>query len=206
MNTPRVLSTRNKITKTTTIRRQINNIIVVDILVNGVLKNQEWKTKEGFKKSHPNTELNYLYFRYYDDISFLDSETPTNYSNFHKEIPTNSIIEDWSKFKGPDHILSISLYGDGNIYKITDSEPIPMWRKYSYLSPVGSDKYDLDKALKVLNKKKWIKNAHIVTAEYYLELNCSEYIEFDYKLPSQKDLRILNKEPMFKEHLFNGTY
>lgn len=202
---PKIISTRKKTTVYKTVKLDLGKYIVTEQYQNDVLKGQEWKTKEGFEKTHPVAyEPKNMYFQYYEDISFLESDDCLDSSMYYKNFPKSKLIEDWDNFKGFNHVLFIGIAWDGNIYRIDKPDPIPFWRHKHYISGICSAEYDLKKAIKVLEKKKWIRNIEIIDVPYYNADSCgSRAIEFDYKLSSNKELRRkLKAIPMFKDGYF----
>lgn len=183
-------------TTTRTVVLEVKGFKVTEIYVNGKLSSQRWKSNGHKDVYEPST----LYFEYYDDISFLSSDDVIDYITFYDKIPEPSLVRDWKKFKGLDHVLCVRLGMDGNIYRIDKETPIAMWRHHDYIGGICNDKYDLEKAAKVLRKKSWIRSVEIKEIPYYnQEEGHTHAVEFDYKLPSKKDLVILRKEKMFSD-------
>lgn len=199
---PQVISTTTKTTVFKTVKLMLpKDIIVIEQYQDDVLVSQEWKTKLGFKVTHPTAyKPENMYFQYYEDVSCLDSEECINFSNFFNHVPKPSLVKDWSKFKGIHHVLMFSIGLDGNIYRINSSYPIPMWRNKDYVGGITNGDFDLEKAKKVLEKQSWTRNVKIENIPHYNAYNGrTQGINFDYKLPSGKDLvEKLNKIPMFK--------
>jgi hypothetical protein len=184
---------------------KVDKFIVVEQYANDVLTSQTWNIKGGFKITHPEAyESHNLRFAYYENIDFLKSNSCVNYDNFDDEIPDPTLIINWNNFTKLDNVLCDWLGMDGNIYRITDPKPIALWRRQDYISSFSNDEYDLGVVVKILKKKRWIRNIKIVDIPYYNRYNGeTNAVEFDYKLPSKKDLDIrLKKEPMFKDHYF----
>lgn len=195
------ISRRKKVTITETVKLEVDGFIVKETYVNEELTSQKWSTKEGFRKSHPDAyEPKRMYFRYYPDISFLDSDDPINYDNFYENIPKEELITDWDKFKGIDHILCIYLGMDGNIYRINTSEPVPMWRRQDYIDGFASSIYNLHKVKDILEKQSWIRNIKIESIPWYNRECSGEHgLLFDYKLPTKKDFEKFRSNDIFKE-------
>jgi hypothetical protein len=195
----------------------VDKFIVEELYTNDVLVSQNWSVKGGFETTHPTAyEPKYMKFGYYEDTSFLNSDECSNYLDYYKLIPKPSMILDWNKLESLDNILSISLPMDGNIYRINDPNPIPLWRHEDYIGSFYNDAYDLDQVVKVLSKKNWIRNIEIIEIPYYnrddnqifavpsRRFGPTHAVEFDYKLPSKKCLgKRLTKNKLFANHYFS---
>lgn len=201
------------ITKTTIFKDiEIDNKYIVketydQKLSKTTLINQGWSIKEGIKSVFKDAyEPEHLIFDYYDDISFLESEENSNYQEFWDNIPSPSLVKDWNNFKGFDHVLCNYLSMDSCIYKISDPNPISLWRHKHYIGSIDNGDVNLNDAIAVLEKYSWIRNIEVVEIPYYnKEQNRTHAIEFDYKLPKKKDLsKVLRKEELFKDIYF-GT-
>ncbi|MFW9881902.1 MAG: hypothetical protein ACFFG0_53240 [Candidatus Thorarchaeota archaeon] len=182
------ISEKTRTTKTTIKKLKIGRFIIIETYKNGKLVFQEWTVEGGFKKSHPNAyEPKSMFFKYYDDISFLNSESNTNQMSFYDEIPKEQLIKDWSNFKGFDHVLCIYLGMDGFIYRIDKPNPIPMWRHKDYISSFDNKHFDLDMVVKKLKRFKWIRNIKIVKIPYYNVFDeATHAVEFDYKYTKER--------------------
>lgn len=206
MNKPSLLSTKEN----TVIYKEVKltygkDFIITEHYENDVLKDQYWTTKIGLEKSHPTMyRPDLAKFYYYEDISFLDSEKCINLESSLGNLPKATLIKDWSDFKGLNHVLLSWVGMDGNVYRIDETEPIPLWREQDYISGITNENYDLNEAKKIIKKLSWVRNVKIRAIPYYnCSRNCDEFLGFDYKLPSSKDLAKKLKEiPMFKDGYF----
>lgn len=202
------ITTKSDTSKTTVYRTrklQVGDFECTESYTDGVLTGQSWSVKGGFKQTHPTAyEPKNMYFHYYEDISFLDSDQNSNLLTFYDIIPKPTKILDWDAFDHLDHILCIHLSMDGNVYRINSPDPIPLWRHQSYIGGFCNDQYDLNKVVKIFEKEDWIRNIQIVDIPYY---NChdnhTQAVEFEYKLGSKKELGSkLKKYKLFKDKYF----
>lgn len=159
---------------------------VKEVYTNGVLQKQEWRTIQGFKKTHPEAyEPKLMYFDYYDDISFLESPLCID----HQDIPNSIHVTHWSVFKGLDHVLCIHLGMDGCIYQINKPEAIPIWRMKDYIAGFCNNEFNLKEVIRKLKTKNWIRNIQIIDIPSYNRHDgATEAIVFEYKLGSPKEL------------------
>jgi len=201
----KVKSERTKRTEYKTVKLEVGKFIVTDSHTDGKLTDQAWSIKGGFKETHPTAyEPKNLHFSYYQDISFLNSENNSSFMSFYDEISEPTFVENWDEFKGFDHVLCIYLGMDGNIYKINDPKPVSLWRYQDYIGGFCNDKYDLNKVESLLKRKKWIRNVKQIEIPYYNQHDgITRAVEFEYKLPSKKDLgKKLKANKMFADHYF----
>jgi hypothetical protein len=183
----------------------VDKFTVVELYTDDVLIEQKWSVKGGFKQTHPLAyEPKYMRFAFYHDVSFLNSDKCSNFMEFESLIPQPTMVLDWDKFDNLDQILCIYLGMDGNIYRINDPQPIPMWRYFDYIFSFTNEDYDLDKVVKILEKKKWIRNIKVIEIPYYnKEDDKTHAVEFEYKLPSKSMLgEKLRKNKLFENHYF----
>ena len=178
-----VLSNKTKTVVYRTEKLKVGKFTVTNGYTDEVLVSQNWSIKGGFKNTHKSVhDPKSLHFHYYDDISFLDSDEPTGYTDWYKIIPKNTLVEDWDTFKGLDHVLCIWVSMDGNIYRIDRATPIPTWRHQDYTGGFQGDRYrklsELAEELKAID---FIRNVEIIDVPYYN--GGGKAVEFDYKLP-----------------------
>jgi len=189
-----------------TLKFKVDDFIVNELYTNDVLTSQKWSVKGGFETKHPDAyEPKLMHFAYYENVDFLDSNQCCNYGNlFDNIIAKSTFILDWDKFNNLEKVLCNYLGMDGNIYRINDPNPIPLWRHKDYLGGFCNDKYDLQKLVKFFGNKTWMRNIEIVEIPYYnREKRRTHAVEFDYKLPSKKSLREkLVKNKLFENHYF----
>ena len=204
-----ITSSTTKTTKYKTRRLKVDKFKVIELYVNDVLTEQSWAVynkARGFKTTHPDAyEAHQMRFAYYEDISFLDSETCCNYQEFYDEIPKPKLITDWDKFKGFDYILCNWLGMEGCIYRINNPKSIPIWRHRDYIGGFGNDEYDLDKVKQFLEKKTWTRNVLIIEIPHYNAYDGRTHaVEFDYKLSNGKELKNkLSSNKLFKDKYFS---
>jgi len=201
----KVIYTVCKTVEYKSVKLKVCNFTVLSSYTDGKLTSQLWSVKYGFKTTHPNAfEANNMRFAYYEDISFLNSETNSNLIGFYDEIPEPTLIENWAEFKGFDHVLSVRLSMDGNIYKINDPQPVSLWRHQDYLWGFCNNKYDLNKVESFLKRKSWIRDVKQIEIPYYdSEDDKTRAVVFDYKLPSYKDFtKKLGSYKIFSQHCF----
>ena len=78
---------------------------------------------------------------------------------------------------------------DGNVYSLGETPIIPFWRHKHYVGSFTIKYFNLKEVLEELNKLDFIRNAEIIDIPYYnVDGGIDKAIEFDYYLPSQKDL------------------
>ena len=201
----RVTSTACKTVEYKIVKLKVGSFTVRSSYTDEKLTSQSWSVRYGFKNTHPNAfEANKMHFAYYEDISFLNSESNSNLISFYDEIPEPTLIENWDEFKGFDHVLCVYLSMDGNIYKINDPKPVPLWRHQDYIGGFCNDKYDLNKVESFLKRKGWVRNVKQIEIPYYnRDDDTTRAVVFDYKLPSHKDLaEKLGSYKIFSQHSF----
>ena len=199
-----------------TVKLSVGKFIVTDSYTDGKLTSQLWSVTGGFKRTHPDAyKPKSMRFKYYDDISFLDTEECCDITSFHEETYTTPFVTDWTKFKGLNHVLCNWLGMDGNIYRIDKPEPVKLWRHQDYITGFRNATqdyddnpyergYDLKQVSSILKKKSWIRNVQIVKIPYYNQDSGQTHaVEFDYKLSSKKELKNkLGGHSTFKNHYF----
>lgn len=188
-----IVSDKTKTIINRTLKLKVGKFIVTESYTNSKLISQEWSIDGGFGKTHRSAyNSKDLYFQYYENIDFLISDICSNTMRFYNTLPEYSLVKDWNEFKGFNHVLSINVGIDGNIYRIDKSTPIEIWRFKDSISSFTNKKYNLLDVKKDLESKKWIRNVRIVNIPYY---NCqddeTEAIEFEYKASSSKALEKL---------------
>jgi len=186
----KVKSEKTKITRTVTTVLEVGDFNVIDIGIDGKLVDQSWLYPNGgFKNTHPNAyKPENFNFEYFEDISFLKSNSCVDLEDFFDEIPESAtLIEDWDNFKGFDHVLCIWLGMDGNIYRIDRAKPISLWRHQNYIAGFDNHDYDLARVMEVLSwEKTWIRNIEIVSIPYYNRWDGRDKaVEFEYRAPSR---------------------
>lgn len=195
-----IKSEKSKLTKYTTRKLAVSEFIVIERCVDDKLTSQEWKTQGSFSKSHSGAyNASRMFFQYYDDVSFLDSE---EYLSFDL-IPEPALVLDWEKFKGFNHVLCIWLSMDGNIYRIDKAKPVPLWRHFDYIGGFCNNEYDLQQVGETLKKFSFIRNVELIKIPWYNAEESTYAVEFYYKLPSKQHLaKELRKNKLFKGHYF----
>jgi len=176
----KTLSTRSRRKTLKTVKLQVGKFIVTNKYTNDRLTDQLWST--------PATWCEPMYFKYYEDISFLDSEFCLNSSRFRQSITRPSLVKDWARFKGFNHVLSINL-AEGIIYKIDDPKPVILWR--SVISNFSYDKPEVNRFCGLLKRKTWTRNVKPVEMFYGSGLaagNREWCVQFEYRLRSQEEL------------------
>lgn len=187
------------------VKLQIDKYIVTEYYKNDVMYAQTWSVENGFSETHPFAyKPNNMCFDYYDDVSFLESKSNSNYNNFYDIIPKPKFITNWRDFDKLDNVLCVYLVMDGCIYKINSPDPIPLWRHKDYISGFTNKDYNLKEVKSILQTKPWVRNIEIIDIPYYNQYEGrTKAVEFDYKLPSKKHLRTeLQKEKIFENHYF----
>lgn len=184
------ISRSENVVKHKKITLKVDKFIVKESYTDDVLISQFWSVDGGFSTTHPTAYCpDTLHFNYYENNNFLNSNRCCNSQDFYMSIPESSFIYDWSTFKGFDHVLCDWLNMDGNIYRIDQPEPIPLWRKKSYIGGYCNDKYDIDELSTKLSKLDWIRNVSIKEIDYFnKDPDRTHYVYFEYKLPSEKCL------------------
>jgi hypothetical protein len=200
------ISTKTKTYTETVKTLKVDQFVVTEVYLNTTLTKQIWSVDGGFNTTHPEAyEPKKLYFSYYDDISFLDSDFVCNSHEFYYTMPESELITDWDKFKGLEHMLCVHLGSDGNIYRINDHVPIPLWRSQGYIGGFHSAEYDLNLVVDILKSFDFIRNITTVDVPWYnRSYDTERAVIFDYKLSSSKELgKILKTEKLFAKHYFS---
>lgn len=197
----RILSDKSKTFETTVRDRsiKIGNITVKEHYTNGKLDQQVWGYVGGIEKRYSGEyDPNWMSFHFYEDISFLDSDKCANYDEFWDTLPEPSFVTDWDNLD-LDHVLCIRLGIDGNIYRLTQVEPLPLWRRKNYIGSFTNRDHDLVEVLHTLALIDWIRNIKIIEIPYYNQDDEETHaIEFDYKQPSKEHMaRELKRIPLF---------
>lgn len=195
-------------TKTTyrNIKAKFKNIIISEYHKDGALESQFFTT-DNPKESHPSAyEPERMRFYYYSNTDFLQSEENCNFVSFYYLIPKPTVVADWSKFNDIDieNILCDYLGNDGCVYKISQPDPIPLWRNKDYIGGFDNGDYDLGEVSKILKGFDWTRNVKIEGIPYYNQDDeKTKFVSFDYKLPSKKHLKKeLGNLDIFKDHYF----
>lgn len=181
---PTVTRDRTKIQKLRKRTLSFGDIKVYEEFLDCELIQQRWARKGGFKKFYPGVyEASKFDFHYYPDISFLESDAPSNFMSFYDEIPDPVMVTDWDEFKGLNHVLCNWLGMNGCIYSIEEPGPVPLWYYADYIGGVTNDEYDdLDGIVNEMSKFSDLKNVSIKEIPWY---NRSEdythFVEFTYK-------------------------
>jgi len=176
-----VISTKKKIVDYKTVKLIVGKFTVTEEYENGVMIDQKWSIKGGFKTTHPTAyEPDRLRFSYYEDLSFLDYQKPINVADCDVFETKPSFITNWNNFKGLSHVFCFWLSMDGYIYNINKKTPMPMWRYQDYIGGLTSKYYrNLPELLEEISKADYIKNAKIIKIPYYS--GGGEAIGFEYK-------------------------
>lgn len=198
-----ILSDKSKTFETTVRNRsiKIGDITVKEHYTNGKLDKQVWGYVGGIEKRYSHEyDPNWMSFHFYEDISFLDSDKCTNYDEFWDTLPEPSFVTDLDNLN-LDHILCIRLGIDGNIYRLTQVEPLPLWRRKDYIGSFTNKSYNLREVLNTLESIEWIRDPNIIRIPYYNQSDGETHaIEFDYKQPTKKHMaRELKKIPLFAD-------
>jgi hypothetical protein len=178
---PEVISNRTKITRHRTKKLQVGDFVVTEHYVNEKLNSQTWESPLTYVGEY---ERKNMWFHYYEDTSFLDSEENSNTRGFYDLIPEPTLVTDWDNFD-INKVLCIYLVMNGHIYQINKEVPVRLWRRQDYVGGFDNGRYDLDKVVKTLKKKSWIRNIEIIDIPYYNRYDgCNKAVEFDYRLPT----------------------
>ena len=180
------ISDKTKTTEYRTVKLKLDGgVTVTEGYVDGKLASQVWGMVGGFKKLYKKVyEANNMFFQYYEDISWLDSELTINMSDsrWYDEQPEPVLITDWDTFKGFDHVICDRTGYEGNIYSLGKVTPIPMWRRQDYIGGFTSEMYrNLPELQNELAALPFIRNAEMMDIPYYN--GGGRAIEFEYKLP-----------------------
>lgn len=180
-----VVSDKVKVVEYRTVKLKLGKFIVTERYTDGKLTAQDWSVVGGFKSTHRKAyHPKDLKFLYYEDISFLDSESLSNTDEYYKEVPKPTLVTDWDNFKGFNHVLCIWIGMDGNIYRIDRATPISTWKLQDYIGGFTSRKYhhlpEFKKELENL-KLTFIRNIEIIDIPHYN--GGGQAIEFEYKTP-----------------------
>jgi hypothetical protein len=176
-----VVSDKVKAVEYRTIKLKLGKFVVTESYTDGKLTAQDWSVAGGFKNTHKKAYTpNDLYFQYYEDISFLDSEYVCGTEEYYDELPNPTLITDWDNFRGFNHVLCLWISMDGNIYRIDRTTPISMWRYQDYIGGFTGDKYQpLPKLKKELETLDFIRNVKIIDIPSYN--GGGKAIELEYK-------------------------
>lgn len=174
------------ITKTEQQVYKVDRFICEQTLVNDNLTSQRWTTPNT-KESHPYTyKSNKLYFHYYEDLSFLDSEVCTNTQEWWKIIPEPQFVpmEEIEQFNQWYHLLLDHTSMDGFVYQIDSRYPISLWQSQSYIGGICNDRFNLSVAYNILKNSGWARDIEMIDIPYYnVTDDCDKAIEFKFKLP-----------------------
>jgi hypothetical protein len=199
---PEVISNRTKITRHRTKKLQVGDFVVTEHYVNEKLNSQTWESPLTYVGEY---ERKNMWFHYYEDTSFLDSEENSNTRGFYDLIPEPTLVTDWDNFD-INKVLCIYLVMNGHIYQINKEVPVRLWRRQDYVGGFDNGRYDLDKVVKTLEKKSWIRNIEIIDIPYY---NCydgrNQAVEFDYRLPTATLKQLNGKLSMMNVDEVFGT-
>lgn len=165
---------------------EVDRFICEQTLVNDRVTSQRWTTPNT-KESHPYTyENKKLYFYYYDDLSFLDSEICTNRTEWWDNIPERQFVpmDQIERFNKWNHLLLDHTQMDGFVYQIDSEYPISLWRYQTYIGGIRNDKFNLNIVYNILKNSGWARDIEIINIPYYnMTDDCNKAIEFKFKLP-----------------------
>ncbi len=176
-----IVSDKVKVVEYRTVKIKLGKFIVTESYTDGELITQNWSIVGGFKNTHKKAyEANDLYFQYYEDISFLDSEYVCGSEEYYDEVPNPTLITDWDNFRGFNHVLCLWIGMDGNIYRIDRTTPISTWRRQDSIGGFSGDGYHhLPEFKKELETLDFIRNVKIIDIPSYN--GGGKAIELEYK-------------------------
>jgi hypothetical protein len=161
-----------------------NKYICTESVLNGKLVDQYWQPVKRPKGYQPDRMI----FHYYPNPEkFLEQEADINTMNWkepdEKSIKLLDNIVDFADF---DKLYCLWIGMDGNIYRIDDEYPIPVWRYQDYISGVTNEYFDLKKAEEVLRSCDFVRNVKWFNIpSYNCTDSCNAAVEFSYKLPTK---------------------
>jgi hypothetical protein len=176
-----VVSDKTKVVRYRTVKLKVGKFTVIESYTDGELTAQDWSVVGGFKNTHKKAyEPKRLYFQYYEDISFLDSDLLSNTQAYYDVVPKPILVTDWDNFKGLNHVICNWTGMDSNIYRIDRATPISTWRYQDYIGGFSGNRYHILRELKEeLETLHFIRNVVIVDIPHYN--GGGKAVEFEYK-------------------------
>lgn len=159
-----------------------HDFVCHETYVDEVLQDQVWTVPKNF---FPETSWYHdkeAKFRYYPDLSFLNTEDVciNDVRDIKWPKPVNVQWEDFDEEEDFDHVLMVSVGVDGNVWQITKNDgPMNLWHRADYTSTyIGQpDYFYLDEIVDKLNALDWIRNARLIEPDYS---EGGHFIELEY--------------------------
>lgn len=146
MNTVTAKLVKTVLTQEVTIVSKKGTFICTETYEDKKLIRQMFKTTEF---THNGFEPDNMWFAFYGDASVTDTIN-TYHRGDYNAMPEPVLIKNLETFDKFDKLYCMWLHMDGNMYVITEPDPLPSLRRLD----IGSKQYDIKKCKKLLLKNK----------------------------------------------------